>query len=190
MNALSVLPGMMAQRSGVIANVTSMLGFMGSFGYAAYAGSKHALCGYTECLRQDLLPFGISVHLCYPPTTKTPGLDKENEIKPPEAWAIEGKSRAFTPEDVARALLHGIRRKRFHILVGTDSAFIWRMQRFAPWVVRWVTEVVTRAVAGASAGIILGIIAAPLFVMGAAGVGGVLLYRHYGKDDRRPRLTE
>jgi len=140
----AVLPSMMAQRSGVIANVTSMLGFMGSFGYAAYAGSKHALSGYTECLRQDLLPFGISVHLCYPPTTKTPGLDKENAIKPPEAWAIEGKSRAFTPEHVARALLHGIRRKRFHILVGADSAFIWRMQRFAPWIVRWVTDGVLR----------------------------------------------
>ena len=140
----AVLPEMMAQRAGVIANVTSMLGFMGTFGYAAYAGSKYALSGFTECLRQDLLPFGIAVHLCYPPTTKTPGLDKENQIKPPEAWAIEGTSRAFTPEAVARALLRGIRRKRFHILVGADSALIWRMQRFVPWVVRWVTDGILR----------------------------------------------
>jgi 3-dehydrosphinganine reductase len=113
---------------------------MGTFGYAAYAGSKYALSGFTECLRQDLLPFGVSVHLCYPPTTKTPGLDKENEVKPPEAWAIEGKSRAFSADDVARALLDGIEKKRFHILVGADSAFIWRMQRWAPWLVRWVTD--------------------------------------------------
>jgi 3-dehydrosphinganine reductase len=134
------LPHLTAQRSGAIANVTSMLGFMGTFGYAAYAGSKYALSGYTECLRQDLLPYGISVHLCYPPTTKTPGLEKENESKPPEAWAIEGKSRAFEADDVARALLDGIKKKRFHILVGADSALIWRMQRWAPWLVRMVTD--------------------------------------------------
>lgn len=136
----SLLPHFMARRAGMITNVTSMLGFMGTFGYAAYAGSKYALSGYTECLRQDLLPFGVSVHLCFPPTTKTPGLDKENAIKPPEAWAIEGKSRAFSADDVAKALLQGMSRKRFHIVVGTDSALIWTAQRFAPWLVRWVTD--------------------------------------------------
>lgn len=136
----SLLPHFMKRRAGHIANVTSMLGFMGTFGYAAYAGSKYALSGYTECLRQDLLPFGVSVHLCFPPTTKTPGLDKENSIKPPEAWAIEGKSRAFSADDVAAALLEGMIRKRFHILVGTDSSLIWTAQRFAPWLVRWITD--------------------------------------------------
>ena len=101
---------------------------------------KYALSGFTECLRQDLLPFGVAVHLCYPPTTKTPGLEKENLAKPPEAWAIEGTSRAFTADDVARALLAGMAKKRFHILVGADSAFIWTAQRFAPWLVRWTTD--------------------------------------------------
>lgn len=140
----ALLPHFMGRRAGTIVNVTSMLGFMGTFGYAAYAGSKYALAGYTECIRQDLLPFGVAVHLCYPPTTKTPGLDSENLIKPAEAWAIEGKSRAFTAEDVATALLDGVRRKRFHILVGADSGFIWRAQRFAPWLVRWMTDGVLR----------------------------------------------
>jgi 3-dehydrosphinganine reductase len=136
----SLLPHFMARRAGTITNVTSMLGFMGTFGYAAYAGSKFALSGYTECLRQDLVPFGVSVHLCFPPTTKTPGLDKENAVKPPEAWAIEGTSRAFTPDEVATALLEGMSKKRFHILVGTDSSVIWKAQRFAPGLVRWFTD--------------------------------------------------
>ena len=134
------LPHFQAKKAGIITNVTSMLGFMGTFGYSAYAGSKYALSGFTECLRQDLLPFGVAVHLCYPPTTKTPGLDKENEIKPPEAAAIEGTSRAFEAEEVARALLDGMRKKQFYILVGMDSAFIWLAQRFAPWLVRWSVD--------------------------------------------------
>jgi 3-dehydrosphinganine reductase len=133
----ALLPHFMERRQGAIVNVTSMLGFMGTFGYSAYCGSKYALSGYTEALRQDMLPFGVSVHLCYPPTTKTPGLDKENENKPPEAWAIEGSSRAFGPEAVANAILDGVQNKRFHIVVGMDSGLIWLAQRFAPWLVRW-----------------------------------------------------
>jgi 3-dehydrosphinganine reductase len=129
-----------AQRAGRIVNVTSMLGFMGTFGYSAYCASKYALSGYTEALRQDALPFGVRVHLCYPPTTNTPGLERENRDKPPEAWAIEGKSRAFSAEQVASAILNGVRAGRFHILVGLDSWLIWFAQRVAPWLVRWVVD--------------------------------------------------
>ncbi|HVJ20000.1 MAG TPA: SDR family oxidoreductase [Polyangiaceae bacterium] len=138
--ARACLPHFIAQGGGRIVNLTSMLGFMGTFGYSAYCASKYALSGFTEALRQDVLPFGVRVHLCYPPTTLTPGLERENRDKPPEAWAIEGKSRAFPPEQVARAVLSGVRKGRFHILVGLDSWFIWLTQRLAPWLVRFVTD--------------------------------------------------
>lgn len=133
-----------AQGAGRIVNVTSMLGFMGTFGYSAYCASKYALSGYTEALRQDALPFGVRVHLCYPPTTNTPGLERENRDKPPEAWAIEGKSRAFSAEQVASAILNGVRAGRFHIVVGLDSWLIWFAQRLAPWLVRFVVDGVLR----------------------------------------------
>jgi short-subunit dehydrogenase len=136
----ALLPHFLARRSGHIVNVTSMLGFMGTFGYAAYCASKHALAGFTECLRQDLVPFNVSVHLCYPPTTKTPGLERENLTKPPESWAIEGMSKAFSPEAVAQSILRGVAKRRFHIVTGFDSWIIWFVQRVAPWIVRYVTD--------------------------------------------------
>lgn len=129
-----------AQGSGRIVNVSSMLGFMGTFGYSAYCASKYALAGFTEALRQDALPYGVRVHLCYPPTTDTPGLERENLGKPRETWAIEGKSRAFSSAEVARQLLAGVRAGRFHIVVGWDSWLIWVAQRFAPWLVRRVID--------------------------------------------------
>jgi len=132
------------QRSGTIVNVASMAGFMGLYGYGAYCGSKFALSGFTECLRQDLLPHGVRVHLCYPPTTLTPGLARENEIKPPETWALEGSSRASSPERVAAAILRGVRRGRFQILVGFDSWMIWALQRLAPSLVRRFSDRVLR----------------------------------------------
>jgi 3-dehydrosphinganine reductase len=113
-----------------------MLGFMGLYGYTAYAASKYAIAGFAECLRQEMRPHGIKVSVCYPPTTDTPGLARENKIKPPETWAIEGSSRTFTADQVAGRLLAGIAAGRFEILVGFDSALIWRLQRFAPWLVR------------------------------------------------------
>jgi NAD(P)-dependent dehydrogenase (short-subunit alcohol dehydrogenase family) len=134
------LPYFVQQGGGRIVNVTSMLGFMGTFGCSAYCASKYALSGFTEALRQDALPFGVHVHLCYPPTTNTPGLERENRDKPPEAWAIEGKSRAFSAAQVAEAILEGVRRGRFQIVVGLDSWLIWFAQRLAPWLVRFVID--------------------------------------------------
>ena len=138
--ARACLPYFFAQRAGRILNITSMYGFMATFGYSAYCASKYALSGFSEALRQDVLPFGVRVHLCYPPTTLTPGLERENRDKPPEAWAIEGKSRAFPPERVARAILDGVRAGKFQIVVGMDSWFIWIAQRLVPWLVRLVTD--------------------------------------------------
>ena len=132
----AVLPELVRAGSGHITYVSSMLGFMGLYGYTAYAGSKHAIAGFAECLRQEMRPHGIKVSVCYPPTTDTPGLAHENTIKPAETWAIEGSSRIFTADRVAERLLAGISAGRFDILVGVDSAMIWRMQRFTPWLVR------------------------------------------------------
>ena len=134
------LPHFMEQRSGRICLVSSMLGFMGLFGYAAYSASKHAIAGYARCLRQDLLPYGVGVTVFYPPTTDTPGLEKENAIKPPETWALESSSRKFSPDEVAHSMLRSVERGRFEAVAGLDSWGIWMACRYAPWLVHWFTD--------------------------------------------------
>jgi 3-dehydrosphinganine reductase len=66
------LPTLIAQKHGNICLVSSMLGFMGSFGYTAYCASKYAVAGLAEAMRHELKPHGIKITLLYPPTTKTP----------------------------------------------------------------------------------------------------------------------
>lgn len=61
-----VLPTMRAQRSGRIVMVSSTAGQMALPGLGAYAASKFALEGLSESWRQELLPFGIGVHLLEP----------------------------------------------------------------------------------------------------------------------------
>ncbi|UQA55387.1 SDR family NAD(P)-dependent oxidoreductase [Polyangium aurulentum] len=136
----ALAPHFMERRRGTIVNVTSMLGFMGLFGFGAYAASKFALAGYSECLRQDLLPYGVHVMLCYPPTTDTPGLARENERKPREAWALEGKSKPYTPEQVAAQIVDGIAKKSVTVHFGLENAMIWRAQRWIPGVMRTVLD--------------------------------------------------
>lgn len=136
----AVVPHLKAQKSGAICLVTSMLGFMSFYGYGAYAASKFAIVGFSESLRQELLPFGVQVNVFYPPTTDTPGLEAENETKPALTWAIEGSSRQFTAEQVAATMLAGVQKDRFVQMIGIDSWAIYYLSRWAPWLVRKVID--------------------------------------------------
>lgn len=130
----------MRQRSGHIVNVASTLGFMGIFGYGAYTASKFALAGFSECLRQDLLAYNISVSVVYPPDTDTPLWHEENRIKPPETGILSGKIRAMHPDKVAEMMLRGIRRKRMTIVPGAMNRITHFLFRVAPNLVRWIME--------------------------------------------------
>ena len=129
------LPHFIERGSGHICLVSSMLGFLGCIGYTAYAASKHAIAGFARCLRNELTPHGVKVSICYPPTTDTPGLAKENEDKLPETWALEEGSQAMQPDDVARDMLTAIRKERFETVPGVANRAIWVAQRFLPAVV-------------------------------------------------------
>ena len=62
-----VLPGMRAQGSGVIVNVSSITGRLPAFPcYAFYAAGKHAVGALSESLAAEVAPFGIRV-VCVEP---------------------------------------------------------------------------------------------------------------------------
>jgi NAD(P)-dependent dehydrogenase (short-subunit alcohol dehydrogenase family) len=62
-----VLPGMRAQGSGVIVNISSITGRLPAFPcYAFYAAGKHAVGALSESLAAEVAPFGIRV-VCVEP---------------------------------------------------------------------------------------------------------------------------
>lgn len=134
------LPQLVGQRSGHICNVSSVLGFLGIFGYTAYAASKFAVCGFSDCLRQELLPHGVGLSVVFPPDTNTPQLQEENKIKPPETRAIAGNVRMMEPAQVAQAMLTGIARGSYHIVPGWGGKLTYAAQRYAPQLVRFVID--------------------------------------------------
>jgi 3-dehydrosphinganine reductase len=136
----ALLPHFYRQGHGHIANVSSMLGFMGIYGYTAYAASKHAVVGYSDCMRQELSDYNIGISILYPPDTDTPQLAEENKIKPPETKAIAGNAGMLSPDFVAACLLNGIRKKKYHLLPGFMSKFTYVMFRFFPGIVRFIID--------------------------------------------------
>ena len=66
-----VSPVMRKQNSGIIVNISSVVGRIGLPGSAAYISTKFALEGLSECLRYELGQFGIKVTLIEPGVIKT-----------------------------------------------------------------------------------------------------------------------
>lgn len=65
--------------AGRIINISSTSGKHGMPFIAPYVASKHALEGYSECLRRELLIYGIDVIIVAPGNVRTPIWDKSEE---------------------------------------------------------------------------------------------------------------
>ena len=70
-----VLPGMRENKSGRIVNISSMGGKIYTPFGAWYHATKHALEGWSDCLRLELKEFGIEVVIVEPGAIKTPWAD-------------------------------------------------------------------------------------------------------------------
>lgn len=116
----AALPAMRTQRRGRIVMIASGAALIGLYGYTAYAPSKFAIRGLAEALRSELAPEGIGVSVVYPPDTDTPQLSEERRLRPEATSRIAAAAGVRTADEVADAILHGIRRNRFAITVGWE----------------------------------------------------------------------
>jgi len=66
-----VLPGMRAKRAGRIINISSTNGKVYAPLTAWYSASKHALEGWSDCLRLELRPLGVDVVIVEPGAIRT-----------------------------------------------------------------------------------------------------------------------
>jgi 3-dehydrosphinganine reductase len=137
---LALLPYFIKAKKGHLIFVSSMLGYIGSMGYATYCPTKFAVVGLAEALRHELKPYNIRVSVIYPPDTDTPGYKKENETKPPECAIITGgRGGLLTPEQISDALIKGIVKNKYQILPG-EASFVFKMYRHFPKLVRWIYD--------------------------------------------------
>ena len=118
----AVFPGMRERRKGAVVLLSSGAGLVGIPGYSPYTPTKFAVRGLAETLRTELQPLGIHVLVVYPPDTDTPQLEDEAATKPVETAAITAVGGLWSADEVARAALEGLRRRRFVVAPGLRMA--------------------------------------------------------------------
>jgi 3-dehydrosphinganine reductase len=123
----AILPFMKQKGGGQIVNISSMAGLVGMFGYTTYCATKYALVGFSECLRSELKRFNIIVTLVCPPEVTTPFIEEEAKTLPPEARIVKNLAGLMTPEQAARAIVRGIKRKKFLVVptFTAKSLYFW-----------------------------------------------------------------
>lgn len=73
---------------------------------------KGSATGLVDSLRNELILYGITVHLALPASILSPSfIDYEQKIKPELTKKIEGPDEPLTPHEVAARLLKGAFRR-------------------------------------------------------------------------------
>jgi len=122
---VAALRRMLPRDRGVIVQVGSALAYRGIPLQAAYCAAKHAVQGFTESLRCELLHDGSNVHLTMVnlPAMNTPQFDWVKSRMPRKAQPVPP---IYAPEIAADAIVWAASHRRREISVGmTTVAVIW-----------------------------------------------------------------
>lgn len=96
---------MMKQRSGVIVNVSSIIGIMGNAGQINYSASKAGVIGVTKSLAKELASRNIRVNAVAPGFIQTAMTDKLTEEQKQLMLNAVPLKRIGSPEEVANLVL-------------------------------------------------------------------------------------
>lgn len=129
------LPHMLARRSGHIVSTASLFGLAHLPFVGPYCMTKAAVVAFSNSLRAEVAHQGVGVSVLVPGSVDT-NLVKNGDWHAssggnmiPEMFEKYGSS---SPEQVASALVQGVKKNKRQILVGTDAQLLTRMIRFIP----------------------------------------------------------
>ncbi|KHL12134.1 UNVERIFIED_CONTAM: hypothetical protein LK11_38120 [Mumia flava] len=136
----AALPAVVASR-GRLVLIGSVTGFAPVLGRPAYVAAKHAATGLYEALRPELAGSGVGVTVVHP-TFVTGGMGEAADRASGTERATSGPE--VTSDDVARAVVDGVVRRRERVLVGRTARLSWYVSRLFP---RLYVRLMTRRLA-------------------------------------------
>ena len=122
---------MVAMEEGAIVNVSSLMGKVAAPTMSTYSATKFAILGFTQALRSELAGHNVKVLALLPTLTKTDMVNNFDWFK----WVTP-----VTPEQVARALVNGLRQDSSEVLVGWQSHLAVWLNRLMPGVVEFLVR--------------------------------------------------
>lgn len=130
---LAALGRMLPRDRGVIVCVGSALAYRGIPLQSAYCGAKHAIQGFTESVRCELLHRGARVRICMVqlPALNTPQFDVVLSRLPNRPQPVPP---IYQPEVAAKAIVWASRHRRREVWVGGSTAATLLANALAPGV--------------------------------------------------------
>lgn len=135
------LPVLLGRPEASVTNMSSLSALVAFAGQTVYGASKGAVKQYTEGLYQELRGSSVAVSAIFPGNISTE-ISKNSGVAMIDAGGR--KVRATTPRDAGKAIVSGIERGKFRILVGSDAKLLDCMVRVAP---RMTTNLIARQMA-------------------------------------------
>lgn len=118
------------ESNGHLVIISSVAGFAPLYGRTAYAASKHALHGFFETLRTELMDQRVKVTMVCPSFIETGIRSSDHE-------GINQKKKTIgstmTPEKAASILLQGVAKNKRTVLIGRTAKLSW-------WIRKWLPE--------------------------------------------------
>jgi NAD(P)-dependent dehydrogenase (short-subunit alcohol dehydrogenase family) len=128
---LAALQRMLPRNRGTIVQVGSALAYRGIPLQSAYCAAKHAMQGFTDSLRTELLHDGSAVRVTtvHLPAVNTPQFEWVKSRLPCKAQPVPP---VFQPEIAADAIYHAARRPRREMWIGLSTVAAIFGNRLAP----------------------------------------------------------
>lgn len=143
------LPYLKKRPEGHIVNISSINGFLPNPSNGPYVCSKFAVHGLNGTLFQELDGTNVSVTSVHPGGIAT-GIARnarhnrplvEGQTPEDSASVYEKKMLKTSPDDLARAVLKGIKKKKFRVIAGNGASLLWFLSRYFPhWSIKFMNK--------------------------------------------------
>ncbi|RZL12348.1 MAG: SDR family oxidoreductase [Pedobacter sp.] len=129
----AVLPSMIAQNSGSIVCISSLVGKFGTKYRSAYAASKHALHGYFDSLRIEIDNPNIHIMLACPGFIKTNvTINAVTADGSKQGTMDDAQENGMLPEVCAKEIVKAINTKKEEVYIGGKETRGVLLKRFFP----------------------------------------------------------
>jgi short-subunit dehydrogenase len=139
----AILPTMLAQKSGHIVTITSLMGKFGAPLRSSYAAAKHGLHGFFDTLRAEVFDDNIKVLMVCPGFVHTNiSINAVVADGSKQGTMDEATSKGLDPSVVATKIIKAMRREKEEIYLGGREVMGVYMKRFFP---RILSRIVRKA---------------------------------------------
>jgi len=138
----ALLPTMMQRKSGHVVVISSVLGKFSTHSRSTYAASKHALHGWFEALRQEVMDDNIAISMVCPGFVRTNVAKNSLTANGSKHDKMsDAHAKAMSADEFAQKLLPKLAAKKEEIFItGAKERLALYLSRFAPGLLRKILK--------------------------------------------------